>query len=333
MSTDNILVKHLKHKNILLDGDQIFHVNAYGFLRPYSNFNFKLENDPNFNCGDANFIDLLNPKDESKKSKYKEIYDYIIENRNSIMGSTIQLNEQCNTEGSNIYYNKKNGVNDSNYSQVAYVNAKGEKSIYKNRDEFIKGEYSDKCPSQSIMVTEDQFNAPKNSGYYADKKPFCNLVPKRTPSHPTPNLYPDEAYPNKQRRRKNAKELPSYVPHYKLDRIFNRSSNVKPDFSLGTDGTRDDWNKMTSMGQGNKRKSYANDYGNVANMPYLKEATSELSRVNTGIYMRMILWFVLLCILLMIIVKIRNSNVSMPSFGSSTSNSISNGSASSGVVI
>ena len=60
MTTDNILVKNLKHKNILLDDDQIFHVNAYGFLRPYSNFNFKINNDPDFNCGDVNYIDLLN---------------------------------------------------------------------------------------------------------------------------------------------------------------------------------------------------------------------------------------------------------------------------------
>lgn len=331
MTTDNILVKNLKHKNILLDDDQIFHVNAYGFLRPYSNFNFKINNDPDFNCGDVNYIDLLNPKDDSKKSKYKEIYDYITQNRSSIIGSTIQLNEQCKTEGNNIQYQKND--NDEKYTRFAYVNAKGEKSDYRNRATFMKEKQSVKCPSSSIMVTEEQFNAPKNTGYYADKKPFCKLVPKRNPSQPTPNSYPDEAYPNKE---KHSTQMSSYKPHYKLDREFNHSSTVKPDFSLGTNKTRDEWNVMTSTGKfphgkkGNKNITYANEFENVANMPFLKEATSEMSRVNTGIYMRMILWFVLLCILLMVIVKIRNSNVSMPSF---SSGSVSSGSVSSGVVV
>ena len=261
------------------------------------------------------------------------------------MGTTIQLNEQCKTEGSNIQYQKKKrdgDTNDPTYSRFAYVNAKGEKSDYNDRGAFIKGKHSDRCPGGSIMVTEDQFHAPKNSGYYADKKPFCNLVPKRNPSQPTPNSYPDEAYPTEQRRRggqnRETNELSQYKPHYKLDRKFNRSSNVKPDFSLGTDKTRDDWNTVTSMGdspygiKGGKRVTYGNEIENVANMPFLKEATSEFSRLNTGIYMRMILWFVLLCILLMIIVKVRSSNVSMSSFGSSTS-SVLSGSASSGVVI
>lgn len=353
MSTDNILVKHLKHKNILLDGDQPYHVNAYGFLRPYSNFDFKLNNDPNFNCGDASFIDLLNPKDESKKSKYKEIYDYITENRNSIMGTTIQLNEQCKTEGNNIEFKKLKEDGDSgnsNYSRFAYVNAKGEKSDYRDRAAFLKGKHSDKCPSTSILVNKDQFNAPKNTGYYADNKPFCKLVPKRRPSKPTPNSYPDEAYPDdeysnrgrkkKEGRNREVKKLPQYIPHYKLDRQFNRSSNVKPDFSLGTDGTRDSWNTMTSMGdfpyrrRGNGRVTYAKEFENIRNMPFLREATSEFSRVNTGLYMRMILWFVLLCILLMLIVKIRNSNVSISSFGSSSGLVSSSASgASSGVVV
>lgn len=363
MTTNNILVKHLKHKNILLDGDQIYHVNAYGYLRPYSNFDFKLDNDPDFNCGDASFIDLLNPKDETNKSKYKEIYDYITENRNSIMGTTIQLNEQCKTEGNNIeYQNQKDGNSgSSNYSRFAYINARGEKSDFRDHAAFMKGKHSDKCPGTSILVNKDQFNAPKNTGYYADNKPFCKLVPKRTPSKPTPNSYPDEAYPNKrlkkwkkkwrrnmdnneednyqEGRNREVKKLPPYIPHYKLDRQFNRSSNVKPDFSLGTDGTRDSWNMMTSMGdfpygrRGNRRVTYSNEFDNIMNMPFLREATSEISRVNTGLYMRMILWFVLLCILLMLIVKIRNSNVSISSFGSSSGSVSGVSSASSGVVI
>ena len=96
---------------------------------------------------------------------------------------------------------------------------------------------------------------------------------------------------------------------------------------------------MTSMGDfpygrgGNGRVTYSNEFDNIMNMPFLREATSEFSRVNTGLYMRMILWFVLLCILLMLIVKIRNSNVSISSFGSSSGSVSGVSSASSGVVI
>ena len=140
-SEENILVKHLKHKNILLDGDQIYHVNKYGILRPYSNFDFKVNNDASFNCGNKQYINLLDPKDETKKEQYKKIYDYISDNRQNIMGHTIQLNEQCKMEGKNIEYQRSNSDSnsESTSSRFAYIDARGGKSDYRDRQSFLAG--------------------------------------------------------------------------------------------------------------------------------------------------------------------------------------------------
>ena len=155
---ENMLMKHMKNKNILLDGDQIYHVNKYGILRPYSNFNFKVENDASFNCGNKKYIDLLNPKDESDREQYKKIYDYISDNRQHIMGHTIQLEEQCRMEGKNIEYQQSSdSKSDSTYSRFAYIDAKGGKSDYRDRQSFLAGDHSDQCPSGSNQVTEKQF--------------------------------------------------------------------------------------------------------------------------------------------------------------------------------
>lgn len=340
---ENILVKYMKNKNILLDGDQIYHVNKYGILRPYSNFDFKIENDASFNCGNKKYIDLQKPDDESDTQQYKKIYDYISDNRQNIMGHTIQLEEQCGMEGKNIEYQKSNdSKSDSTYSLFAYIDAKGGKSDYRDRQFFLAGDNSDQCPSGAAEITAKQFSAPKNTGYYADKKPFCQLHPKRKPSEPTPNFYPGEAYGddddydydddyeydpeypkrNTSTRNREYEELPPYQPHSNLDRKYEEDSYVRPDFSKEVYDSRDEWNLMTSQnarGMSSGRR-YNRGYDNgwqqemmkeLSNMPFLAQANREIGNIHSGLYMRVILWSVLLIILISIITKVRRPSSGM----------------------